>query len=241
MDAVDLKLVLLGNPGVGKTAIVCRYLYDNFGETTSTIGASFALRRIEAAGSTCNVGIWDTAGQERFDSLSSFYCRGARAALVVYDCTDRSSFDAVQSKWIRKVESEAEPGCHICIVGTKADLLRDGAAPVVSPEEVAALARKYGADAFETSALDGEGIAETFVSAVQRYHERQAQRAEQATTIGARARGRELRTHTSRRAAARAALQLTPPSASPPRAACVRASGVNLNRPPTPSRLYGCC
>lgn len=185
MDTVDLKLVLLGNPGVGKTAIVCRYLYNNFGETTSTIGASFALRRIEAGGGTCNVGIWDTAGQERFDSLSSFYCRGARAALVVYDCTDRASFDAVGSKWLKKVEAEAEQGCHICLVGTKADLLkRDGAAPIVSAEELAALANKYNADVFETSAVDGTGITETFVCAVQRYHERQAQRAQQQATIG---------------------------------------------------------
>lgn len=188
MDSVDLKLVLLGNPGVGKTAIVCRFLYNNFGETTSTIGASFALRRIEAGGAACNVGIWDTAGQERFDSLSSFYCRGARAALIVYDCTDRASFDAVETKWIHKVEAEAERGCHICIVGTKSDLIRSGgSAAVVSAEEVTALARKYNADIFETSAMDGDGIAETFVCSVQRYHERQAQRVEQTAAIGARA------------------------------------------------------
>lgn len=194
MDSVDLKLVLLGNPGVGKTAIVCRFLYNNFGETTSTIGASFALRRIEAGGAACNVGIWDTAGQERFDSLSSFYCRGARAALIVYDCTDRASFDAVQTKWIHKVEAEAESGCHICIVGTKADLVRSGGSTAVVPaEEVAALARKYNADVFETSAMDGDGIAETFVCAVQRYHERQAQRTEQTAAIGARC--SERRTH----------------------------------------------
>lgn len=190
MDTVDLKLVLLGNPGVGKTAIVCRYLYDNFGDTTSTIGASFALRRIEVGEAACNVGIWDTAGQERFDSLSSFYCRGARAALVVYDCTDRASFDAVGSKWLKKVEAEADRGCHICLVGTKADLLRrEGASPIVSAEEVAALAAKHNADVFETSAVDGSGIAETFTCAVQRYHERQEQRDQQREAIGERRAG----------------------------------------------------
>ncbi|KAJ1631299.1 P-loop containing nucleoside triphosphate hydrolase protein [Pavlovales sp. CCMP2436] len=183
MDAIDLKLVLLGNPGVGKTAIVCRYLYGSFGETTSTIGASFALKRIAATGGgTCNVGIWDTAGQERFDALSSFYCRGARAALVVYDSTDRASFDALP-KWLKKVHSEAEPGCHVCLVASKADLVQGGGARVVSETEMAALVAKYDASYFETSAVDGSMINEAFACAVERYNERQAaQRAEQATT-----------------------------------------------------------
>eukprot|EP00908_Phaeocystis_cordata_P008270 Transcript_18930.p2 GENE.Transcript_18930~~Transcript_18930.p2 ORF type:complete len:234 (-),score=41.77 Transcript_18930:1207-1908(-) len=124
METVDLKLVLLGQPGVGKTCLVYRYLYNTFGETISTIGASFAMKKVEANGRACNLGIWDTAGQERFDSLSSFYCRGARAAIICFDLTDRSSFDSIQAKWIKKVADEAENGCHICLVGTKADLVQ---------------------------------------------------------------------------------------------------------------------
>lgn len=54
-----------------------------------TIGASFAMKKVEAGGRPCNLGIWDTAGQERFDSLSSFYCRGARAAIICFDLTDK--------------------------------------------------------------------------------------------------------------------------------------------------------
>jgi len=77
---------------VGKTCLVYRYLYNTFGETISTIGASFAMKKIEANGRPCNLGIWDTAGQERFDSLSSFYCRGARAAIICFDLTDRSVY-----------------------------------------------------------------------------------------------------------------------------------------------------
>mmetsp|Transcript_37875 Transcript_37875/g.126724 ORF Transcript_37875/g.126724 Transcript_37875/m.126724 type:complete len:162 (-) Transcript_37875:354-839(-) len=103
MEVVDLKLVLLGQPGVGKTCLVYRYLYNTFGETISTIGASFAMKKIESNGRPCNLGIWDTAGQERFDSLSSFYCRGARAAIICFDLTDRASFECLQSKWVKKV------------------------------------------------------------------------------------------------------------------------------------------
>jgi len=80
----------------------------------------------------------DTAGQERFDSLSSFYCRGARAAIICFDLTDRASFEALQTKWIKKVLEEAEQGCHICLVGTKLDLVQSGMATRAIGKEVRA-------------------------------------------------------------------------------------------------------
>ncbi len=173
METVDLKLVLLGQPGVGKTCLVYRYLYNTFGETISTIGASFAMKKVEAAGRPCNLGIWDTAGQERFDSLSSFYCRGARAAIICFDLTDRSSFDCLQGKWIKKVTEDAEQGCHICIVGTKLDLVQAQLANrMVRKEEVDELAAKYHADVFETSAKAGTGVPEIFQKVVEHFHVR---------------------------------------------------------------------
>ena len=175
METVDLKLVLLGQPGVGKTCLVYRYLYNTFGETISTIGASFAMKKVEPSdgGRPCNVGIWDTAGQERFDSLSSFYCRGARAAIICFDLTDRASFECVTTKWIRKVMDEAEQGCHICIVGTKLDLVQAGAATrAVKADEIEALAQKHHAHWFETSAKQGEGVAQIFEKIVRQYHSR---------------------------------------------------------------------
>ena len=232
METVDLKLVLLGQPGVGKTCLVYRYLYNTFGETISvrtpllllclgmlvllrlrghnkhvhvhgrrhtrlasssphrapppmltlllpprarpqTIGASFAMKKVETSGRQCNLGIWDTAGQERFDSLSSFYCRGARAAIICYDLTDRQSFECLQQKWIRKVTDEAEAGCHICIVGTKLDLVQAGAASrAVRAEEVEALAAKHRAHVFEASAKQGEGVGEVFATIVSQHHAR---------------------------------------------------------------------
>ena len=174
MDTVDLKLVLLGQPGVGKTCLVYRYLYNTFGETISTIGASFAMKKVKPThgGKPCNLGIWDTAGQERFDSLSSFYCRGARAAIICFDLTDRASFDSLATKWIRKISDEAEEGCHICLVGTKADLISSGAATrAVSKEEVDALAAKHRADVFETSAKqEAGGVGEIFACIVAKHN-----------------------------------------------------------------------
>ena len=205
METVDLKLVLLGQPGVGKTCLgsgaapltlstlsgpnpralspaataqpptplpchalsVYRYLYNTFGETISTIGASFAMKKVEGSGRPCNLGIWDTAGQERFDSLSSFYCRGARAAIICFDLTDRHSFESLSNKWIKKVLDEAERGCHICLVGTKLDLIEAQlAARAVSKEEVKALAAQHSAHVFEASAKAGSGVGDIFEAVV---------------------------------------------------------------------------
>ena len=117
--------------------------------------------------------IWDTAGQERFDSLSSFYCRGARAAIICYDLTDRSSFDCIQSKWIKKVVEEAEQGCHMCLVGTKVDLVNEQLAQrAVRKEEVDALAAKHKAHSFETSAKQGSGVGEIFQCIVEGFQAR---------------------------------------------------------------------
>ena len=119
-DSVDLKCVLLGDVGVGKTCLSVRYVFDTFGAVNSTVGASFQQRKVtKADGSTTLIGIWDTAGAERFDSLSSFYCRGARAAICCYDMTDKESFTALSTRWIRKVIEQGEEGCHIVICGTK--------------------------------------------------------------------------------------------------------------------------
>ena len=179
MHPVDLDDIFpfhTGQPGVGKTCLVYRYMYNAFGETISTIGASFAMRKVDTEGGRlCNLGIWDTAGQERFDSLSSFYCRGARAAIICYDLTDRSSFDCLQSKWIRKVAEEAEAGCHLCIVGTKLDLVQEGKARrAVRVDEVEALAAKHRAHLFETSAKQGDGVGDIFACIVAQFHQRVA-------------------------------------------------------------------
>ena len=173
METVDLKLVLLGQPGVGKTCLVYRYLYNTFGETISTIGASFAMKKVEHNHANTNLGIWDTAGQERFDSLSSFYCRGARAAIICFDLTDKQTFLSLQTKWIRKVLDEAEQGCHICIVGTKLDLIESNLAyRAVTKEEIDAIAAKHKADVFEVSARSGSGVEDLFRRIVEQFHAR---------------------------------------------------------------------
>lgn len=126
MASPDFKVVLLGAKNVGKTSVFNRYVYDEFGETQMTIGAYFATKTVDvdavgsASPSQVQLAVWDTAGEERFDSLTNFYCRQSRAALVVYDVTDRASFAALD-RWCDKVVAEAHERCVVILVGNKVD------------------------------------------------------------------------------------------------------------------------
>ena len=158
---VDAKIVMLGSVGVGKTSLLNRHVHGKFQKTESTIGASFALRNYEGY----KMGIWDTAGEEKYDSLSSFYCRGARAAVICYDICDRYSFEAVP-RFLKKLEQDSTaPDVIKVIVGTKLDLVQEGEKErCVSRKDGQTFARNENARFFETSAKDNLHVDEVFDS-----------------------------------------------------------------------------
>eukprot|EP01080_Neovahlkampfia_damariscottae_P007912 gene7912-12380_t len=161
---VDLKVVLLGDSGVGKTCLLVRFLHGSFGNTTATIGASFATKVVNSGEKTYSLGLWDTAGQERYDSLSSFYCRGAGCAIIAYDITTQSSFKNVQ-KWVSKLRtSQPDKDCFIILVGTKLDCCKDDKIPrAVETDMAEKMKEQIGAIAFvETSAKTGENVETVF-------------------------------------------------------------------------------
>lgn len=165
---MDLKLVLLGNSHVGKTSVFNRYVYGEFTHTSETIGAYFGMREIPMKDVTCNLAIWDTAGEEKFDSLTNFYCRFARAALIVYDVTSVASFNNLD-RWVEKVNSEAEKGCAYILVGNKLDLVESNPALRQVPRATAErFAVSVGAMFMEVSAKTGTSVNHVFESVVQR-------------------------------------------------------------------------
>jgi len=84
----EVKVVLLGDTGVGKSSLVLRFVTNNFKPySESTIGASFMSKMIMVQGKPIKYQIWDTAGQEKYHSLAPMYYRGAAAAIIVYDIT----------------------------------------------------------------------------------------------------------------------------------------------------------
>ena len=89
-----LKIIILGDSGVGKTSLMNRYHSGKFsGQYKATIGADFLSKDLEIDGKNVTLQIWDTAGQERFQSLGVAFYRGADACLLVYDVTDPRSFE----------------------------------------------------------------------------------------------------------------------------------------------------
>ncbi|KNC84377.1 Ras-like protein Rab-7a, partial [Sphaeroforma arctica JP610] len=123
---VLLKVIILGNSGVGKTAIMNRYINKKFNPVyKATIGADFLTKEVNIDGQAITLQIWDTAGQERFQSLGVAFYRGADCCILVYDVTVAATFDSL-SMW--KEEFLAQAGIQddgtfpIYILGNKSDL-----------------------------------------------------------------------------------------------------------------------
>ena len=118
-----VKLVLLGDSGVGKSCIVHRYVRGTFDPANKvTVGAAFVAHSVPLPdGSTVKFEIWDTAGQERYMSLAPLYYRGASAAAVTYDITNKESFEKAQY-WVKELQKNATGSIVIILVGNKTDL-----------------------------------------------------------------------------------------------------------------------
>lgn len=92
---LQIKLLLIGDSGVGKSCCLLRFSEDSFTPSfITTIGIDFKIRTIELDGKRVKLQIWDTAGQERFRTITTAYYRGAMGILLVYDVTDERSFNS---------------------------------------------------------------------------------------------------------------------------------------------------
>eukprot|EP01147_Barroeca_monosierra_P001350 gene1350-4526_t len=175
MSKADFKVIVIGPPDAGKTALMDRFVRNQFnasGQNTSTLGVSFVLKRWNGI----NLAIWvlhqatsmqilnaqDTAGQEHFAPLNQFYARDASAAIIAYDLTSRENFDNID-KWFSYLDSNAND-VHKIVVGCKYDLIEDDIMPrAVSETEGHELARRYAAKKYiETSAKTGRNVIDVF-------------------------------------------------------------------------------
>ncbi|GFZ05857.1 ras-related small GTP-binding family protein [Actinidia rufa] len=161
-DAKNLrvKLVLLGDSGVGKSCIVLRFVRGQFDPTSKvTIGASFLSQTIALQDSTTvKFEIWDTAGQERYAALAPLYYRGAAVAVVVYDITSPESFTKAQY-WVKELQKHGSPDIVMALVGNKADLQEKREVPIQDGTDYA---EKNGMFFIETSAKTADNINQLF-------------------------------------------------------------------------------
>jgi len=158
------KLVLLGDASVGKSCIVVRFAKGDFSEYQEpTIGAAFMTQSVALPDITVKFEIWDTAGQERYRSLAPMYYRGASAAVIVYDVTNKDSFDGAKS-WVHELQGvNRSDNLVIALAGNKADLVEsDPNSREVDPEVAKAYAQDMGIFFVETSAKTGQHVKDVF-------------------------------------------------------------------------------
>mmetsp|Transcript_34280 Transcript_34280/g.85815 ORF Transcript_34280/g.85815 Transcript_34280/m.85815 type:complete len:230 (+) Transcript_34280:336-1025(+) len=155
-----VKLVLLGDTGVGKSCIVQRYVRGAFDPSSKvTVGAAFMAHSVPLPdGSTVKFEIWDTAGQERYMSLAPLYYRGASAAAIVYDITVQESFEKAKY-WVKELQKNSTGEIIIILVGNKSDL---EAHRQVQTEDAQAYADSQGMLFLEASAKTADKIPELF-------------------------------------------------------------------------------
>jgi small GTP-binding protein len=154
------KYIIIGDSAVGKSNILLRYIHDNFNEEfQSTIGVEFGAKNIKIEDKIYRIQIWDTAGQETFRSITRAYYKNSVCAFVVYDITNRNSFQNVKS-WIEDCRKQSPKTVFMVLIGNKVDL-EDSRQ--VSYEEGSVFAEKNGMLFFETSAKTGKNIEEIFL------------------------------------------------------------------------------
>jgi len=144
---------------VGKSNILLRFTnkcFHNEHDLTIgvEIGVEIATKLVSRQGKKYRLQFWDTAGQEAFRAITTSYYRGTIGCLVVYNVTDRTSFDSL-SYWVNDIKKYCDPSIVTALVGNKIDLKEQRE---VSTEEGQEFADKHNMLFFETSAKTGNGV-----------------------------------------------------------------------------------
>jgi len=154
------KFIIIGSSGVGKTAIMKRLVDNTYStDSQSTIGVEFDSTSIEVDGQSIKLQIWDTAGQERFRSIAKAYFRNAVGVILVFDITERKTFDDV-NVWLNDVHSLCDANAVVMLVGNKSDMK---ATRIVSMSEAENFASHHQISYLETSARLGDNIKDAFI------------------------------------------------------------------------------
>ncbi|KAJ3309985.1 GTP-binding protein [Boothiomyces sp. JEL0838] len=154
-----VKVLLIGDSGVGKSCLLMRFCNDEFTPSfITTIGIDFKVRTIEVDGKRIKLQIWDTAGQERFQTITASYYRGAMGIAVTFDLTSDKSFASIP-QWLRNIEENAPEGVNKLLVGNKCDLIEQAQ---VTDETACRFAEENGMKYVRASAKANIGVEEIF-------------------------------------------------------------------------------
>ncbi|XP_027365804.1 ras-related protein Rab7 isoform X1 [Abrus precatorius] len=171
-----LKVIVLGDSGVGKTSLMNQYVYRKFSQQyKATIGADFVTKEIQVDDKLVTLQIWDTAGQERFHSLGAAFYRGADCCVLVYDVNIHKTFDTLNNwhdEFLKQVffilvfeqgdmnDPEAFP---FVLLGNKVDVDGGNSRRVTEKKAREWCASRGNIPYFETSAKEGYNVEEAFL------------------------------------------------------------------------------
>ncbi|KAM3140905.1 hypothetical protein pb186bvf_006916 [Paramecium bursaria] len=153
------KFILIGNGNCGKTSLLYYYVNGKPKQKVSqTVGVEFATKSISIKQKQLKLQLWDTAGQERFRSITKTYYRGALGALIVFDITNKDTFDAL-NQWIKDAREFAKPSIQIMVIGNKLDEEQNRA---ISFKDASDFCKQNDVMYMETSALNGQFVKDAF-------------------------------------------------------------------------------
>ncbi len=156
------KICLLGDPNVGKTSCVYRFIENKFSEDyKTTLGVNLLKKDVDIEGLRVSIQIWDLGGQDSFKSLRKLYLEGSKGALVLFDVTNKESFENLNS-WIADYKTHANNE-FLCLIGNKIDLKDQ---MQVSDQEGSDFAKENNMDFLLTSAKTGENVEAAFIDLI---------------------------------------------------------------------------
>ena len=154
-NQLTLKIIILGSSEVGKTCILNRYFNNDFKENSlSTIGIDFQTKYFKFEDRKIKVNYTDTAGQEKFRAISVNYIKGTNGVILVFDITNKESFDLLET-WMNELRENNKVDVSKVLIGNKSDLQEKRE---VTKEEAEKFAESIGCAYFEGSAKTGENI-----------------------------------------------------------------------------------
>lgn len=122
LDYMLFRYIIVGDVGVGKSCIMLQFTENKFRKDYKmTIGVEFGIKTIKIDNKNIKIQVWDTAGQENFLSITKLYYKGAVGALLVYDITDKLSFQNI-ANWLEAVRTNSSEQIVMIIIGNKNDL-----------------------------------------------------------------------------------------------------------------------
>jgi Ras-related protein Rab-11A len=155
----SIKLVVVGDSGVGKSNILSRFVQNEFNQDSkATVGVELSTKTFKVNDKVVKVHLWDTAGQERYKSITSAYYRGAKGAMIVYDITRPESFNNVD-KWFNEIREYGDKNVVIMMAGNKSDLSNLRSVDIKKAEDKS---KTLGIPVMETSAFSSQNIQNAF-------------------------------------------------------------------------------